>query len=197
MTSSVTHGWNLSECFNGGDEFLRQMMRIGELFEAWACDHVAFEELEDVWPYYLEDHFGDACLHVLTPTGLPHFSREDCLRVALQLAIPIRYQDGLSLPLDIRAANTVPGSAFIEYRIRTVREDLEAHEIEPYTLNDDPIDDQFADVVLGLYGIQADGGVEHITNFSRYSDAAALAGKIAPGIDFPESPVLSGAGKTG
>ena len=190
MTSSAAHGWDLSECFNGGDEFLRQMMRIGELFEAWACEHVAFEELAEVWPYYLEEHFGGACLQVLTPTGLPHFSHEDCVRVALQLAIPIRYQDGLSLPLDIRAANPVPGSAFIEYRIRTVREDLEAHEIEPYTSDDDPIDDRFGDVVLGLYGIHADGEVEHIADFGRYSDAAALAAKIAPGIDFPAYPIV-------
>lgn len=34
---------NLSDCYNGMDEFMREMMRIGNLFEAWACEHVAFD----------------------------------------------------------------------------------------------------------------------------------------------------------
>ena len=190
MSSSTLEGWNLSECFNGGDEFLRQMMRIGETFERWACDHIAFEELGDVWPYLLEDHFGAACLTTLHPSGLPQFAEEDCVRVAMKLPIPMRYADGLCLPLDISAASPVKGSAFAEYRIRTARADLEDQQIEPFTFDDDPHDDHYGDVFIGLYGILSDGECEHITDFSRYSDAAALVRKIAPGILFPDVPVV-------
>jgi hypothetical protein len=31
---------NLSECYNGMDQFLREIMRIANQFEAWACLHI-------------------------------------------------------------------------------------------------------------------------------------------------------------
>lgn len=31
------------------------MMRVGNLFEAWAWEHVAFEQTNKVWPYLMED----------------------------------------------------------------------------------------------------------------------------------------------
>ncbi|MEN9576237.1 MAG: hypothetical protein RL514_4092 [Verrucomicrobiota bacterium] len=80
---------NLSESYNGMDEFMREMMRVANLFEAWACEHVAFAECNEVWPYLLEDRFGDACLAVMSPTGLAAFDETDCLRVALHLRLPI------------------------------------------------------------------------------------------------------------
>jgi hypothetical protein len=81
---------DISESYNGGDEFLRQMMRVGNLFEEWACEHIAFEELEDVWPYLLEDRFGAACLEVMDAGSFGMFDRDDCLRVAYGLRLPIR-----------------------------------------------------------------------------------------------------------
>ncbi len=48
---------NLSECYNGMDQFMREIMRIANRFEAWACSHLVFDELNDVWPYLLEDKF--------------------------------------------------------------------------------------------------------------------------------------------
>lgn len=190
IKSSSAEGWNLSECFNGGDEFLRQMMRIGETFERWACDHVAFEELGDVWPYLLEDHFGAACLTTLHPLDLPQFAEDDCVHVAMKLPIPIRYAEGLFLPLDIRAANPVKGSEFAEYHIRTARAHLENQQIEPFTFDDDPHDDHFGEVFIGLYGILSDEDCEHIADFGRYPDAVALVRKIAPEIQFPDVPVV-------
>lgn len=49
---------NLSECYNGMDEFMRQMMHVATLFEDWSCAHVVFRELDDVWPYLMEDRGG-------------------------------------------------------------------------------------------------------------------------------------------
>lgn len=190
MKSSAFHGWDLSECFHGGDEFLRQMMRIGQLFESWACKHVVFEELTEVWPYLLEDHFGTACLRVLAVSELPHFAEDDCLRVANQLRIPVQFDESLFLPLDLRAANPVSGSAFAEYRIRSVWEDLEDHNVEPIMFEDDPADDNYGPPFLAFYGVSTNGEMEHIKDFARYADAVGLALKIAPGIQFPEAPVV-------
>ena len=39
---------NISASYTGRDEFLRQIMRVGNLFETWACSHVDFEMLTDV-----------------------------------------------------------------------------------------------------------------------------------------------------
>ena len=44
---------NLSECYNGMDQLMREVMRIAECFEACACEHIAFDALNDVWPYLL------------------------------------------------------------------------------------------------------------------------------------------------
>ena len=51
---------NFSECYNGGDEFMRVLMRVGTKFEQWACSRIAFAALEDVWPCVLEEEFGTA-----------------------------------------------------------------------------------------------------------------------------------------
>ena len=58
---------NLSDCYNGMDEFMREVMRVGKCFEDWACRHVAFEELADVWPYFLEA----TCLHAQLSKQFP------------------------------------------------------------------------------------------------------------------------------
>src|SRR4051812_37146912 len=49
---------NLSECYNGMDEFMRVLMRVATRFEAWACQHIVWGQLDDVWPSVLEDRFG-------------------------------------------------------------------------------------------------------------------------------------------
>ena len=51
---------NLSECYHGIDQLMREVMRIAHLFERWASAHVEFAELSKVWPYLLEDQFGNA-----------------------------------------------------------------------------------------------------------------------------------------
>jgi hypothetical protein len=43
-------GLNLSECYNGMDQFMREVMRVGNFFESWSCGHVDFDQPPDVWP---------------------------------------------------------------------------------------------------------------------------------------------------
>ena len=183
-----TPGLNLSECFNGIDEFMRVIMRIGEQFERWACGHVAFEELTDVWPYLMQDRFGTACLEVIEVAALHEFHGEDCLRVALRLRLPVKISDGLPVPLDLKAANPVAGSGFHAFRIRTVRSSLDGTEVFPFTADDDPFDDELSAPCLALYGVDAEGMPEHIADRATYAEVLKLARSLAPGIGFPEAP---------
>ncbi len=87
---AATEQVDLSERYRGIDQLMREVMRIGRLFERWACDHIEFEELDEVWPYLLEDRFGEACLRVLPVGSLDQFDEAACLRVAYQLALPMK-----------------------------------------------------------------------------------------------------------
>ena len=51
---------HLSDVFQGFDQFMRECVRVGKVFEAWACANVNFYELTTVWPYLLEDNFLEA-----------------------------------------------------------------------------------------------------------------------------------------
>lgn len=80
----------LSDEYAGMDGLMREVMRVGTIFEDWACRHVDFAELGDVWPYLLEDRFGKECLAVAGAGELATFHENDCLRMALRLGLPIR-----------------------------------------------------------------------------------------------------------
>jgi hypothetical protein len=81
---------NLSVAYHGLDQFMREVMRVGLLFETWACEHVDFDQTNEVWPYMLEDKFGEACLHMFGAAELAKFGTDDSLRVALRLGLPIK-----------------------------------------------------------------------------------------------------------
>ncbi len=179
---------NLSECYNGGDEFMRVVMRTATQFETWASLHIAFDELNDVWPYLMEDKFGAACVGVMGAENLTRFEDEDCLRVALLLRLPVKVSTGLPVPLDFTAVNPVPGSSFGAFRIQTVRSVAEGDICEPFTLADDPFDEQFCPPHFALYGVGGDGLLEHIADRLTYAAAACLARNLAPGISFPDAP---------
>jgi hypothetical protein len=59
------NGNDLSDAYSGHDGFMRECMRIATEFEAWACKHVDFEELGEVWPYFMHDKFGTHALAVI------------------------------------------------------------------------------------------------------------------------------------
>ena len=166
---------------------MREVMRIAECFEVWACEHIAFDALNDVWPYLLQDRFGDACLYVLSLECLADFEEQDCLRVAMRLRLPIKCDDRLPLPVDLRARNTVPDSAFVELRIQSMRTCLETGEVFPYVDTDEPYDEQFGAVSFALSGMESDDRQTGIATLPTYGAAVSLATKLAPGIAFPSS----------
>jgi hypothetical protein len=82
-------GLDLSEVYNGYDQLMREVMRIGELFEDWACENVCFDRFAEVWPYLLELRFGDTCVSLFGVDGLANFCERDCLVVARALGLPL------------------------------------------------------------------------------------------------------------
>lgn len=48
---------------------MRGAMLVARAFEAWACRHVDFDKLDDIWPYVLEDRFGVAFFQVWGRNG--------------------------------------------------------------------------------------------------------------------------------
>ena len=180
---------NLSSSYIGMDEFMREMMRVANRFEAWACTHVVFDETCEVWPYLMEEKFGDACLEFILPSALAKFDDSDCLRVSLRLQLPIQADDKLRVPVDVRATNPIGGSEFREFRIQTVRDDLDEGDVAPFTTDDDPFDEEFGPPYFALYGVGDDGLLEHIADRNTYSDALRLAQKLAPGVALPLKPI--------
>ena len=78
---------NLSDAYSGIDGLMREVMRIATMFEAWSCEHVDFNQLDEPWPYYLEDRFGKECLSIILPENLSDFDTHDCRRVATRLRL--------------------------------------------------------------------------------------------------------------
>lgn len=179
---------NLSERYAGMDQLMREAMRVASQFEAWACLHVEFDMLDYAWPYLLKDRFGEACLGAILPNTLVEFDTDDCLRVALKLRLPIRIDDKLPLPIDVKIPNPLPGSAFKEYRIQTMRDSVETEMTTPFTQDDEPFDADFEAPYFSLYGVGEDGLLEHIANRKTYSEAVSLAQKLVPGVEFPSTP---------
>ncbi len=81
---------SISDAYAGGDEFMRQCLRVAKVFELWACKHVDFERTEECWPYFLQNLFGDA----VTASGLgilnlKSFGDAECLVIANHLKLPL------------------------------------------------------------------------------------------------------------
>lgn len=178
---------SLSEAYNGMDEFMRVIMRAGTRFEEWACGHVVFDALDEVWPYLLEEKFGEACVALKDFTSLNEFSDSNCLEVALRLRLPVKADGSLPIPVDVSAINPIAESEFRRFRIQTVRECSEGV-IEPFISFDDPFDERFSPLLFGFYGVCDDGLLEHIADFDSYAAAVSLARKLAPGIQFSDTP---------
>jgi hypothetical protein len=181
---------NLSESYNGYDQFTREVMRVATLFENWSCDHINFDNLNDVWPYLLQGKFGETCLSAVLPNALAVFNDDDCLRVALRLRLPVKVEETLPVPVDLTANNPITNSTFKKFRIQTVRDSSEDGDTQPFTADDEPFDENFAPPYFALYGIADDGLLEHIADRRTYSAALTLAQKLAPGVEFPTAPVL-------
>lgn len=187
--ASHTEDCNLSDEFNGVDELMRVVMTVATEFEQWASAHVAFNELGEVWPYFLEDQFGSAVLKSISLAALTSFDEHDFLHVAAQLALPLRLSEGFVLPINLRASNPVTNSTFKELQILAVRFCEMDGSTVPLDVHDDPREN-WSEVVFGLYGIGEGGLAEHIADRSSYAAVRGLALAVAPGIDFPEEPIV-------
>ncbi len=178
---------NLSEAYQGMDTFMREVMRVASLFEEWACRHVVFDELSDVWPYLLEDRFGGACLEVMDADSLDGFDAGDCLRIAFKLRLPIRVDGSLPLPVCVEASNPLVGAEFHCLRIQTIRLELdEEGGMVPFTEDDDPFDENYGTPFFGIYGVSHDSLLEHIADRASYQEARSLLLRLMPIIQFPE-----------
>lgn len=179
----------LSHSYSGLDQMMREVMRVGALFEEWSCRHVEFNELDEVWPYYIADSFGRAWLEIGDAYRLEAFNEDDCLRVAWSLNLPLRLDGGLQLPIDVVVANPNQLSPFRQFRIQTVRYHVLAEEIIPFVDVSEVFDDGGGTVICGLYGVFESGQLENIADRESYESAADLLRKIAPGVDLPLRPV--------
>ena len=72
-----------------------------------------------------------------------------------------------------------------------MRWDAEAESMVPVLYGDDLHEADAEPPVVALYGIEADGRLEHVRDSETYAEARALAMKLAPGVGFPEVPVVS------
>lgn len=179
---------NLSESYQGMDQLMREVMRVGDEFEKWACRHVAFHELDDVWPYFLEERFGGACLEFMDADSLAGFDADDCLRIAFKIRLPMWVDGSLPLPVCVEAPNPLVDAEFQHLRIQTIRHEWEEDgngEVAPFTEDDDPFDEHYSPPVFGIYGVKG-GVLERIADRKTYADARALSAKLLPGIGFPD-----------
>lgn len=182
---------NLSECYNGIDQFMREVMRVANQFETWACLHVDFANLNDVWPYLLQDRFGEACLALVLPSALAEFDDTDCLCVTIHLRLPILFDEALPLPINVTALNPISGSPFREFKIQTIRYSNDGEYSVPYSVDDDPYDEEFNSPNFVLFGIGERGLIEHIAERATYTEVVRLVRKLAPGVAFPDAPMIT------
>lgn len=175
---------DLSEMFNGMDQLMRTAMSVANRFEQWSCQHIDFNELADVWPYLLEDKFGEACLDIIQLEALESFCDRDCLCVAIRMRLPINLDHGLPVPVDVTAPNPMQKSPFRAFRIQTVRTSNKDGDVSAFTWDDDPFDDDFSEPYFGLYGVYEDETIEHVADRRTYSEIVSLVKKLAPAIEF-------------
>jgi hypothetical protein len=178
-------GLDLSDAYQGMDTFMREVMRVAEMFEGWACRHVAFQELEDVWPYLLEDRFGAACLEIMSAESLAGFDVDDCFRIASRLRFPMWLDRSLPLPFCVEVPNPLAGARFGRVRIQTIRHQLDDGGVTaPFTEDDEPFDENYGEPVFGIYGVDEAGLVEHIADRANYHAAWSLMVGLLTGIGF-------------
>jgi hypothetical protein len=178
---------NLSDAYSGIDQLMREVMHIGDMFEKWACRHVAFNELADVWSYLLEERFGAACLETMGADSLGGFDSDDCLRIAFKLRLPMWADGSLPLPVCVEAPNPLAGAIFHRLRIQTVRNELdEDGGIASFTEDDDPFDENYGALFFTIYGVHLNGVLESIADRDTYQAARSLLADLLPGIDFRE-----------
>jgi len=84
-------GGDLSAPFTDGYlGFVRLCRDIAEKFEQWAVEHVDWERIDEVWPYFLEENFGDAVLSVVGGYSNIEFATPE--EIAKKLKLPLKHE---------------------------------------------------------------------------------------------------------
>lgn len=172
---------NLSESYKGWDQFTRELMRVGTLFEEWACEYVAFAYLDDVWSYLLEQFFGESCLRVIEADALASFGSRECLLLTFDMKIPVWCDTELPVPFQKMIANTVNESPFRSFFVQTARMSFLTMTMIPFLEEDNPFEENLGRRVFGIYGVERSGKLEIITYRASYREARLLILKLAPG----------------
>lgn len=98
-----SNGNDLSDAYSGHDEFMRQCMRVASEFEAWACKHVDFDALGEVWPYFMHDSFGRAALDAIgSECRLSEANGTEWPLIAGMLKLPLRQDRRGWIPYTVR-----------------------------------------------------------------------------------------------
>ncbi len=75
VNSHLTGEPNLSDVYEGHDEFMRRVMTLARAFETWCCRHVDWKiGVDDCWAYFLEDRLGPHVFDEFGFAGLPDTS---------------------------------------------------------------------------------------------------------------------------
>ena len=188
MAQARVSSVNLSAAYHGGDQFMREVVRVAQKFETWATEHVDFAEFGEVWPYFLRDRFGPACVSLLSATNLGVFDDMTCLQIALHLALPLQMDRGLPIPLRAESFNPIPNAAFRVFCIQTVRDSIDGKSVGVFMLGDKPFDPDYGPIYFSLYGVREDGLLEHIASRSTYTETVELATSMIPGLLFAKTP---------
>jgi len=81
---------SISGHYEGWDNAIRECVRVSTMFERWCCQHIDFDEFNGVWPYEMEDKFGEAVFeHQESKFQLESFSEHDCGYVASILGLKL------------------------------------------------------------------------------------------------------------
>lgn len=201
------------EDHGGQDGALRNFMSTASIFEAWACKHVAFDELADIWPYKLMDSFGEAWKKM---AGENYYHRDHphrnmthptpgpgmCYQLARLMELPVFYRENDELiPLLVHVQNlpskqpdlgmdTVPVTT---WRFSTVKVSLQSDGptlLSRYTVTSaEPKLNEH--IELMLEAVTANGSSVVVGYFPTYDDAAKHALSLNPDLELPELPFIT------
>jgi hypothetical protein len=193
---------DISNEYNGADEFMRRCQHLGQVFEAWCCAHVNFSRMIEIWPYYAEDYIGPSVDKLLVERCVPaSWSEEELLALAVLLHLPVRVRttENVSFSMEWEAQNWSSDEIKL-YQVRTVRHSTDGKSVEHYTHEHvlarpvPPIWLTPNPVLFALYGAQdkEDTTWEFLFERQSYAELYSLVKRLLKedSADMPKDPVM-------
>jgi hypothetical protein len=178
---------SLSHCYQGLDQLMRDVLRVGLLFETWSCRHIAFDEVDEVWPYFVADNLGTTWLRIFDAYSLGDVNERDCLHAAWHLRLPIRMSEEFVLPVTVDVGNPNADTAFVGFRIQTTRTLKNGSRMMPFTVSDELFDESYVMACYSLYGRTGAGDSELLASRATYSETVSLAKRLVKNVEFPSA----------